>query len=124
MNKLTIRRSGRASLLIAKRSSAVWAGQHIAQRNTWLNRARCTQDKGLRKLFVDFARDQHHDYLRALTYMQEDEDTNAAQWRQIEESERQLREEFRDFLTPKDVNERVRNYNKQVQDLVFKAVFK
>lgn len=49
-----------------ERFGAFMAGKHAAVRDMHLARARTFKDRCLRKLFVDFARDAHHEYLHML----------------------------------------------------------
>lgn len=51
---------------VGERFGAFMAGKHAAVRDMHLSRARTITDPCLRKLFVDFARDAHHEYLHML----------------------------------------------------------
>lgn len=49
-----------------ERFGAFMAGKHAQARDMHMLTARSQPNLGLRKLFVDFARDAHHEYLHML----------------------------------------------------------
>lgn len=46
------------------------AGMAVARREAHLSRARANDDPGIRRMFVDFARNAHHEYLHYLKSME------------------------------------------------------
>lgn len=54
------------TLPVGERFEAFMAGKHAQARDMHLTHARNLRDRGMRKLFVDFARDAHHEYLHMM----------------------------------------------------------
>lgn len=66
MSKQGVKRSQRSFDILRYHSDAVLAGMALSSRDKNLAQARCVTDKGLRLMFVDFAKEAHREYLRCL----------------------------------------------------------